>query len=501
MRFLFSRPGGFVRMLCRGTALLFTAHAVATHAARAQGPTNAAAPTSAAAEPPGRTVTAAEEARSLYIYPLTGMVGDDGTRLTGSIRDDGEFVQRNEQIDPLIARRAKDWAASLESSPVKGIQLDPMGVLYVAAGREGAAKQQFAARLATPDLSLPDRAYTLVLAIGAFGAKGTDTARMRIALDYMRMLDGLPASTGFEQFSGHQALADAYYLAGNNAAVITQLSKAMSFVPDIPYNRRRFDLGAPGSIGQSFVSFADVLSGQPRGRVVIDSLGKWLMEYAKVPADILAKDTKDSLGFKLGRENTGALTSVIQMTSHFGRPAPMVTANYWWNTTTPTDTSDAAPGARVKSFGDGVIRITEYGHYGCTGCLLALPKLERMRKAAPPGVEMWYVSDGNGGVWGNTPCTPEEEAQHLKHYYLERKQYGMPIALFLGNRRDDPDGGSGQEGSPTFAAYPIQGFPWFVVTDGKGVVRHISFGFDETLLSNALKYLLAEAGHAAPAAH
>jgi len=488
VRARFARTVGFGTLITTTIAFL----AFPRHSAGAQAPLRV--DTTPSSE---RTLTAAEEARSLYIYPLTGLVSNTGERIWGAMGDDGADLQPSPELDPTIAQRAKNWVVSLEKSPAKGLQMDPMGALYVAAGNETAAQRQFAERLATRGLSLRDQAYTLLMAISAFGAKGTDTARMQIAEAYVKKLDAMPRELSFEQFQGHQVISDSYYLAGSDTPVIAHLKKAMTLVPAIPFQRRWWYLGMPSSIGQTFVELSDVLSGQPSGRAEIDSIGKWLMQFTKTPPELLAHDTPDSLAYKAGIENAGAFNSVLQMTSHFGQQAPPVTANFWWNTATPATTSTAAKGARSRSFSDGIIRVTEYGHYGCPGCLAALPKLERMRKAAPSGVEMWYVSDGNGGAWGNTPCTTEEEAQHLKHYYLERKQYGMPIALFVGDRRNDPDGGSGQEGSPTFAAYPIQGYPWFVVTDGKGIVRHISFGFDETRLTNIYKYLVAEAARAA----
>jgi len=452
----------------------------------AQAPHASQAPSSA-------PITAAEQARGLSLYRLTGLVSDDGQQhVTGRFRPNGDLSEPNDKLDGMIAQRAKQWVASLTSDSVKGIQQDPMGELFVATGHDEAAKQQFAARLATPGLSIEDKAYTLVLAVRVFGKEADSAARMRTALEYLATLDALPRRVAFEQFVAHQALADAYFSAGHGPEVIKQLSKAFILVPDIPFENRHWQLGEPGSIGQSFISLADVLSGRPDGRARIDSVGEWLKPYTLPTAALLAADTKDSLAYKNGRMNSMGFAGVLQMVSRIGRPAPDVIANHWWNTTVPTTPHAGPPGTKAKSFADGVIRVTEYGHYGCQGCLLALPKLERLRKEAPPGVEMWYVSDGNGGVWGNTPCTPDEEAEHLRHYYLDRKGYRMPIALYLGDRNADPDGGSLEGGSPTFAAYPIEGYPWFIVTDGKGIVRHVSFGYEEALLKNTVKYLLAE---------
>jgi thiol-disulfide isomerase/thioredoxin len=243
---------------------------------------------------------------------------------------------------------------------------------------------------------------------------------------------------------------------------------------------------------------ADVLSGQPNGIAQIESLGNRLMAATQAPPELLAKDSM----FVVASHTYGEIfSSVFRMMKHLGKKAPVITANYWWNTATPTTPSTEARYATVKPLDDGRIRVIELGHFGCPGCLETLPKMEKLRKTAPQNVEAWYVTFGEG-TWGATPCASPEMAQHLKHYYVERKGYGLPIALFAGERHELPDGGSTQDDSPTFSAFSVVGYPWIVVTDGKGIVRHVSLGFSEMLVTNAVKYLTAEAVRAgsAPAA-
>jgi hypothetical protein len=121
--------------------------------------------------------------------------------------------------------------------------------------------------------------------------------------------------------------------------------------------------------------------------------------------------------------------------------------------------------------------------------------MERIRKAAPPNVEVWYVTQTEGS-WGLTAYAPDEEAQHLRHYYVERKHYGMPIALWAGPRDSTQDFGSVPRENPSSTAYPIQMTPTFVVVDGRGIIRHISVGYSEDiekLLSADIQYLAGEA--------
>src|SRR5687767_9138913 len=129
-----------------------------------------ALPVAAQARTQDRVGTAAEEARRLTLYPATGLTSDDG-----------RYRIPSDQLDATIALRAKRWVASLQTTPVKGIQLDPMGTLSVAAGQDDVAKRQFSARLATRNLSVADQAYTLLLATSVFGANANDTLRMQAA--------------------------------------------------------------------------------------------------------------------------------------------------------------------------------------------------------------------------------------------------------------------------------------------------------------------------------
>lgn len=420
-----------------------------------------------------QVVTAAEETRGLQLYSVVGLMN-------------GRQRIPRDQFDTAIREHASNWVASLQRKPVRGIQLDPMGTLFIAAGQDELAKRQFAARLGVRDLSVADRAYTLLLAISAFGAKASDTARMQTALTYLQRLDALPASEVGIQFLGHVRIARAYYMNGDGSHVVSHLTKAFSLVPTIPFEQRRW--GWDGGISESFVLLADVLSGRTNGRTQIDSIGAWLLTHAHASPALIAKD---SVYITMSRGNTRVFKTTLQLVSHLGRQAPAITAHYWWNTTPPVPANSNHSAATSKMLNDGIIRVMMYGHFGCQGCLATLPKFDHMRETTPSTIEMWYVTMGDG-YWGATPCTPDEEAQHLRHYYTIRKKYKLLIALWVGGRITDIDGGTGQEGSPSFAAYPIQGFPWFIVTDGRGIVRHISFGFSETLLKNVVTYLVAE---------
>jgi thiol-disulfide isomerase/thioredoxin len=393
---------------------------------------------------------------------------------------------RPDSVEPAIKDRTHAWILQLQAAPVKGLQLDPLGELYVADGQDAVAKRQFAERLATKGLSQDDRAYTLLLATRVF-AHPENPERIQAALGYMAEIDALPATAIMWKFRGHVTLGEAYYVTGDGPAVTLHITKALAMTPQMPFERRQ-----PVYHESPIVMLADVLSGVPGGPARIDSMGKALLPLATPTAEQIAKD---SMYFWLGHYWTGEFKGTLQLTAHLGRTAPAVTAMHWYNTDAPTVVSTAAPGAQSKALNDGVIRLMEFGEYSCYPCRMALPGMERIRKAAPSNVQVWYVTQTEGS-WGATVYSPNDESQHLEHYYVERKHYGMPIALWAGPKDSTQDYGSLPRENPSAAAYPIQATPTFIVVDGKGIVRHISIGYSkevEKLLSSDIQYLAGEA--------
>jgi thiol-disulfide isomerase/thioredoxin len=426
-----------------------------------------------------RTITPAEDARGLQLYGMTGLDAENGQRVPKS------------ELDSAITRWSSLRIAVLQGNPVTGIQLDPMGKLYLSTGKDSLAKQQFEKRLATKGLSVDDRAYTLFLASSLFSHDAKNEARMRTALGYVARLDKLPAQALPLRFSAHVGMAYSYYLAGNGPEVLRHTDAAFALLPALPYAQRN-----GRAMGAAFLIEANVLSGGADGRARIDSIGAWLLALATPTPELLAQD---SAYLWLGRGTVREVKEAVQMTGYLGRSAPAIPAHYWWNTTAPVSTSVSSKTTPpvLQSLADGVVRVLEFGSYGCSACQVALPRLDAWRKTtrerADGGrVVVLYVTYSED-FWGATRCTPDEVANHLKRYYLDRKGLRVPIALWIGPRENDPDGGTLVQNSPAFEALAIRAVPTFVVTDGKGIVRHISVGFSEPLLHGAVQYLIGEA--------
>jgi len=418
--------------------------------------------------------TAAEQQFGYNLYK-NAMISDDRQRVLNP---------GSREFDSLFTKKIAGWVEELQRSKVTGIQMDPMGQLYLGTGQDDLARKEFADRLATPGLSLDDRAYTLFFATAIFAEDAKNVSRMQTALGFLKQLDALPASIALTQFQAHRAVAGSYYLAGDSPRGIEQLEHAFSLFPKIPYLMRNVD---------PFVMLADMLSGQPGGRAKIDSVSKWLLGQLVVPPELIAQD---SSYVWMGQGMIDQFKNTLKLTDYLGRPAEAITAQYWWNMPTPATKSKDAPGAYTQALNDGTIKLLEFGDLACGYCQIALGELNELRKTFPPKTDVWYLTISLG-AWGAQACNGVEEAGHLKHLYLTRKQYTMPIIVWTGDDQADINGGMQRKSSPTWQSYGISGGPEFVIVDGHGIVRHVSIGYTKHLpiQMRALKFLAAEAEH------
>jgi len=398
-----------------------------------------------------------------------------------------------DSVDAAVVAQTKRWIAELQSRPRKGIQLDPMGQLYVSVGADDIAKQQFAERLATPGLSLPDKAYTLVTAVETF-AGVDDAKRVPTALEYMKQLDALPASMITFQFRGHIALAYAYYYLEEQANAIEHFRKAFALVPAMPFERRMMVY-----MQTPFVPYADLLIDQPHGRATIDSLGRVLTALAIPSPDLVAKD---STYYWYGASWSQMFADAVHLTSHLGLDAPPVIGTFWFNTTAPnTPLPDplakeaGIPNARAKMLNDGKVRVIQFCTMNTPGCIAGVAGLGRLAQAVP-AAEPWFSTSSEGN-WGATPMEADAEAGHLKHFYVERKKVTIPIALWGGPKDRKPWGGMVPRDNPGVTVYPMGGVMYALV-DSKGVVRHIMRGYSkqtERVIQSRLRQLTSTASN------
>jgi thiol-disulfide isomerase/thioredoxin len=180
-----------------------------------------------------------------------------------------------------------------------------------------------------------------------------------------------------------------------------------------------------------------------------------------------------------------------------GQPAPTAVATHWYNAPAPVTPSDAAPGARQIVYGDGKIRVFEFGGVSCSSCLAVMPIMQKVAERFRPAVDVWYMSLSEQR-WGAQDCTPDESAEHIRKYYVEHHKSKVPMAVWA-PPVDDTTRARGavlQRPNPTFEAYRIEAVPVFAVVDGAGRLRRFIVGGGSKLendLVSILTFLIAEA--------
>jgi hypothetical protein len=216
------------------------------------------------------------------------------------------------------------------------------------------------------------------------------------------------------------------------------------------------------------------LAGLPHGPARIDSLLTVLKGYtvprpAELAGDTLVRPLQAELGPELQR--------VFTMVEWIGKPMPPFVATHWLNHDRPTMVSDAAPGARILPLNDGVIRVVGFGWFSCPYCGLAMRRAQLALAQLPKGVEVLFNERSEGSFNGQL-CTPEEEVDDLRKWYLERKHLTIPIAIWAPVKDSTPEGGVMPRESPLWRALQISAGPTMYVVDGRGVIRYMGFGFN-----------------------
>jgi len=395
-----------------------------------------------------------------------------------------------DSTNAVATAHAREWLARLAAHPgttnVTGLQLDAMGHLCVVAGDYAKARMQFAARLATSELSADDRAYTLSTAVAVFAK----ASRFDDAVAYQQQLDRLPVAHAEAQFLGHSTLAHEYLRIGDRTNVLVHATAAFARVPSISYEYRTSVFGS-----DLLLLYALATSRDPTGPRLVDSVSAMLLAAAEPPPGLAAKAPRV---LSYAAEMRGLVREAVAESKFLGQVAPPIVATQWYNMPAPMATSPTAPGATVASLQDGMIHLLEFGDVSCGFCQNALPAMQALARAKLPGVSVMYVTQTEG-YWGSQLVSPQEETQHLFRYYVTRKGIDFPIAVWAGPKDPTEDGGVMPRESPTFAAYRVQGMPWFFLIDGQGRVRYIHSGYSPASfapLKTALYYLVAERAHA-----
>jgi len=384
----------------------------------------------------------------------------------------------------LTVNRARTWITELQQRPVHGLQMDPYGALAIVAKQESLAEQEIAARLATPGLTVADRAYTLRIVVGAY-ANANEPTHLPIAERYLTQLDALGTEAALWQCTARFSLIAAYYQLGKSADVVRVGLRAFDLVGAIPFEYRAvfFNPGIPFI----YASVVDALGGQPNGPEQIRAMNARLLATTKVPQALLAQDSSFSY---VGENYRELLEGNEAMAERVGQPGAPLVANYWANRGTSHD-------SQTVVVNDGKIRVIEIGSFSCAPCVQAVSGLERLHQRYP-GVEFNFMTAGTG-MWGNRTIDPKVEADRLTKHFSDDLHATFPIGIAMPTKQvaTEDDGVANVISTETWdpGHYPQPGKPTFYVLDGHGKVRRVLAGYGrdrEETLATILDFLQHE---------
>jgi len=177
-----------------------------------------------------------------------------------------------------------------------------------------------------------------------------------------------------------------------------------------------------------------------------------------------------------------------------GTPLPPVTAHAWFNT--PDSVYHHSP--TTRTFADGIVRVFLMGDL-YNGNLAQLPILNRVRKWFPGRAEGILLSSSTGHT-GPDLVAAATETVWLQRFYLGRRHYTMPIAVWAGDKVPiqvmmTAGTGSYPMPSPTDTAAFANSFGAFVLVDGHGIIRgamDAETRADEVILRRRIARLVAE---------
>lgn len=374
-----------------------------------------------------------------------------------------------DSVHAVVAQAATHWLTQLAGQPVHGLQLDPDGYVNVIANREAVARQQIAGRLATPGLSLLDRAYTYLTAILAFTNGDAEYAaahadRLVTAERYCAALDSLGPGAALQRFRAHRALSGVYYLAGRSNDVLRHGLRAVALISQIEFDDRRAMYWDP----QFYSELVDAMASQPHARARIEALNATLTAGTVPAPAVLARDPAYA---GMSQQFAGSLRETMIVGTRVGTSAQDVVGNFWVNLTAPK----AIAGDHTMSMSDGTIHVLEMGHYTCGQCIEALGTLQRLHDHFQ-AIRVVYAT-ATEGSWANRLVEPSVEAQQLAVFYTDKLKVTFPISIWNGPLRPTDDGGMLPENSgPNFEHYPMAFKPNIYIIDGRGIIRRVLVG-------------------------
>jgi len=441
----------------------------------------------------GQPLTATQLTPAGYVAAMQLLTAPDSVHgLHPVIR--GHLTMRRDSVLMVVDSLVRAWLIALHHGSLVPRDFLNLAALHARVGHDTEVQREIATWLASPGVTTRDSVIAYGMAVHFFLETDTDApppvARLQYARAYEACLEAMPMSQAVagQLFGVRTEMMEAYANAGETDSAITNGLRAYALLRRMPAYEDR----AMYAASEAMIGLARELAGRPAGLRQIDSLITMLKHEIAGPPALLAQDTALK---RFAYELQEQFDANAEQLRWLGHQAPPLIATHWLNQSTPPTVSAAAPGARVLALDDGIIRIVGFGWFTCPACHFAMSSMQRDQGMLLRGVQLLYY-EWTSGSWGNKLVDPETEVLHLKDFWLTRKRYTLPIAVWAGPKDSTPDGGLLPRPSPTATALHIHVGPTIYVIDGHGIVRHWEYGYNGwSHLASIINRLIAERDH------
>jgi hypothetical protein len=382
------------------------------------------------------------------------LAADDGRDAIAS----GDPVYPVDALRAAVVTRARVWLDSLAAKPVHGLQLTPYGQLAVMGNQEALAEKEFAQRLATPGLSVADRAFVLNAGATALADRG-HPEWLAAAERYVAQLTALGSQGADWQFTARDQLSEVYYELGQWLKALTHALRAYALLPELPFE----DHGLAWN-HTMHLRIVDVLlgaPGTPAESAKMRSVDSTITAAERAPADRIALDSAALWSGVAGAR-------MVQADSAFaftlGHPGPAIIGNAWVNA--------SEPGPHEQRVDDGRIYLLDFFQADWAPTLPSQLSLERIQERFGTAVQVIGITSLTGH-WGLEFVEPQDEIQRWQHFFGDELKLRFPVAFWVKPKERTEDGGMLSPSNPTVAAYHLPLRMGVLVVDQKGRVRRL----------------------------
>ncbi len=370
-------------------------------------------------------------------------------------------VYPKDALRAAVVGRARVWLDSLAAKGVHGFQLTPYGQLAVVGDQEALAQHELAQRVATPGLSVADRAFVLSAGATAF-ADREHPQWLPIAEHYLAQLTALGVAADAWQFTARDRLSEVYYDLDQRPKALAHAMRAYALLPDLPFEDHLLALFRR----PMHLRVADILlgtPGTPGGAATMHAVDSLIIAMARPTEDRIQLDSGT---LWLGQQMIRMVQGDSAFAFTLGHPGPPITGTAWINT------SDAGPHEQRVS--DGRIYLLDFFPPGAEPALAAQLSLERLQDRLGAAVQVVGITSLTGH-WGWQFVDPQDEAQRWQHFFAQELKLTFPIAFWVKPKERTRDGGMLPPQTPTVAAYHVPSGLGVVVlvVDQQGRVRRL----------------------------